>query len=197
MKSWEKSRIFLRGYAIAKDMPLTLKALEWIESYHGDQKRKDGSDYVEHPIRVAGHCVALGWNDDVTVASALLHDVPEDTNKTIGDLYLHFGEPVEKTVFYVTRMPGDCPETHFRDLASVAGRYTSPEIKLVDRCHNVSTMAGVFSPEKIAEYIRETDDYVMPLFRAVRDACPEKRQELYLVKYHLLSVRDSIAALSE
>ena len=37
--------------------------------------------------------------------------------------------------------------------------------KLIDRCHNVSSMAGVFSKEKLKAYISETRDYVIPLLR--------------------------------
>ena len=35
--------------------------------------------------------------------------------------------------------------------------------KLIDRCHNVSSMAGTFSVEKLKSYIEETRHYVLPL----------------------------------
>lgn len=45
--------------------------------------------------------------------------------------------------------------------------------KLIDRCHNVSGMAGTFSVEKLKSCIEETRNYVLPLLRRVKNRCPE------------------------
>ena len=66
--------------------------------------------------------------------------------------------------------------------------------KLIDRCHNVSSMAGTFSVEKLKSYIEETRHYVVPLLRKVKLKYPEDSEILFVLKYHMLSVVDSIDA---
>ena len=66
--------------------------------------------------------------------------------------------------------------------------------KIIDRCHNVSSMAGTFSPEKLKSYIKETRHYVLPLLRKAKDQYPEDADMLFILKYHMTSVVDSIEA---
>lgn len=64
--------------------------------------------------------------------------------------------------------------------------------KLIDRCHNVSSMAGTFTIEKLKSYIDETRDYVLPLLRQVKDTYPDESNILFILKYHITSVVDAI-----
>lgn len=64
--------------------------------------------------------------------------------------------------------------------------------KLIDRCHNVSSMAGNFSIEKQKSYIEETRTYVLPLLRKAKDCYPEESDRLFTLKYHITSVVDAI-----
>ncbi len=52
-----------------------------------------GIPYIEHPLAVAELLAAHGWTDEV-LAAALLHDVVEDSDKTVAALREQFGEPV-------------------------------------------------------------------------------------------------------
>ena len=70
--------------------------------------------------------------------------------------------------------------------------------KLIDRCHNVSSMAGTFSKEKLVSYIDETREYVLPLLRRAKLQYPEYSDALFAIKYHMVSVVDSVdAAIQE
>ena len=64
--------------------------------------------------------------------------------------------------------------------------------KLIDRCHNVSSMAGTFSVEKLRAYIDETRQYVLPLLRKIKRLYPEDSDKLFALKYHMTSVVDAI-----
>ena len=66
--------------------------------------------------------------------------------------------------------------------------------KLIDRCHNVSSMAGTFSKEKLRAYIEETRQYVLPLLRKAKVKYPADSDMLFVLKYHITSVVDSIEA---
>ena len=66
--------------------------------------------------------------------------------------------------------------------------------KLLDRCHNVSSMAGTFSEEKLKSYIEETRVHVLPMLRKAKRMYPEDADILFVLKYHIVSVVDSIDA---
>jgi hypothetical protein len=53
-------------------------------------------------------------------------------------------------------------------------------------------MAGVFTKEKIHEYIEETEVFVLPLIRKAKDEYPEFQDALFILKYHIFSVLDAI-----
>lgn len=55
-------------------------------------------------------------------------------------------------------------------------------------------MAGTFSVEKLKAYIEETRQYVIPMLRKVKQLYPEDSNILFVLKYHMLSVVDSIDA---
>ncbi len=61
---------------------------------HAGQKRFDGSDYINHPLRVM-RMVAIRGHSDLTQIVAVLHDVPEDTGMTWHELRQEgFGDEV-------------------------------------------------------------------------------------------------------
>ena len=53
--------------------------------------------------------------------------------------------------------------------------------KIIDRCHNVSSMAGTFSKEKLTAYIEETRKYVFPLLRKIKEQYPEDAEMLFVL----------------
>ena len=67
-----------------------LKAFEFAKEAHKGQKRKSGGDYIEHPILVATLLKEADLNEFV-VASGFLHDVVEDTDVSLDEIYDTFG----------------------------------------------------------------------------------------------------------
>ena len=55
-------------------------------------------------------------------------------------------------------------------------------------------MAGTFSEEKLLAYIDETRQYVLPLLRKAKTVYPEDADVLFILKYHIVSVVDSLDA---
>ena len=55
-------------------------------------------------------------------------------------------------------------------------------------------MAGTFSVAKLKAYIEETRHYVLPLLKKAKSVYPEDADILFLLKYHIVSVVDSIDA---
>ena len=68
-------------------------------------------------------------------------------------------------------------------------------VKLIDRCNNVSTMAGCFSREKLVQYIHETEDLVLPLAKVIKDEHPEYSDAAFILKYHIISVIEAVKCM--
>ena len=90
LSNWEEIYLFLKGYAIAKEMRNTLIALSIATRLHENQKRKGGAPYIIHPLEVTSYLINLGIDDDITCAAAILHDVVEDCD--ISDPYKELAE---------------------------------------------------------------------------------------------------------
>ena len=66
------------------------KAIELAKKYHEGQKRKDGSDYINHPLRVMEFLKKYDFPEELLVAG-VLHDMCEDTDITISQINEMFG----------------------------------------------------------------------------------------------------------
>ena len=191
----EKMYTYLKGYATGAGMKETLKALSYAREKHCGQMRKSGQPYIIHPLTMACNAVSMGIQEDAVIATILLHDVCEDCGVSVGEL------PVSDTVKHaVDLMTFRVMEGETKEIAK--NRYYNMLLqsreatltKLIDRCHNVSSMAGTFSVEKLKSYIEETRHYVLPLLRKVKNQYPEDSDILFVLKYHIVSVVDSIEA---
>ena len=69
------------SYTPALDKTLLFKAFQFANDAHREQKRKDGSPYITHPLEVAHLVAELGLDAD-SIMAALLHDTIEDTDAT-------------------------------------------------------------------------------------------------------------------
>ena len=153
----------------AGDSDLIGRAYAWAAAAHRAQRRKSGEPFVEHPLNVARIVARLGL-DEVSVAAALLHDVIEDTDRTLDDVEAEFGPEVAKIVDGVTKLERIEFTTRERHqaaslrkmLVAMAKDLRVLIIKLADRLHNMSTLAAL-SPSKQQQVARETLDVYAPL----------------------------------
>lgn len=73
------------------------KAIVFAMNAHAGQKRKDGGEYILHPMEVAT-IVSTMTRDEDLLAAALLHDTVEDTNVTAQDIKDNFGDRIASFV---------------------------------------------------------------------------------------------------
>ncbi len=191
----EEMYSYIKSYAAAKGMEQTLKALSFAKEKHAGQVR-DGEEkvpYIYHPLLVSCHALALGLNDDDLIAAALLHDVCEDCEVLPGELPV--GEEARQAVVLLTKDPSPERKTQRskeKYFEGIAGNRIAIMVKLLDRCSNVSSMSPAFSPKKMARYIRETEEWIYPLFEKARAACPQYSDQLFLIQYHTASLVQSL-----
>ena len=151
------------------DPALIQRAYVFADHAHRDQLRKSGEPYISHPIAVAAILADLGL-DDVTIASALLHDAVEDTGVSVEDLARDFGTEVAEIVDGVTKLDrirftskeAQQAASMRKMLMAMARDARVLLIKLADRLHNMRTIAAM--PEwKQKRTAQETLDIYSPL----------------------------------
>ncbi|MGH9165761.1 MAG: RelA/SpoT family protein [Acidimicrobiales bacterium] len=148
---------------------LIRRAYDRAEQAHTGQVRNSGEAYIHHPVAVATIVAGLGL-DDVTIASALLHDAVEDTGVTVEDLAREFGPEVAAIVDGLTKLErihfdsrqAQQAATMRKMLVAMAKDWRVLIIKLADRLHNLRTIAAM--PEhKQKRTAQETLDIYAPL----------------------------------
>lgn len=182
---------YLKGYFSALKWDDALNALTFAKRAHDGQFRKSGEPYLVHPLTITCHAMALGVKSETVAAAGLLHDVVEDCGVRVDQLPVK-NPDIKDVVRRLTHVKSVPLDAYYAEIAN------SPEatlVKLFDRCDNVSTMAGVFRTEKTLDYIKETDDYVMPLHRKAKDYWPQYSDALFVLKYHIRSVDDGLRAV--
>jgi GTP pyrophosphokinase len=165
-----------------RQIDVVSRAYKMAAKAHAPQFRKSGEPYIVHPLAVARIVADLGL-DEVTVASALLHDAVEDTRIELDDIQRAFGSDVAAIVDGVTKLDRvrfDSREAaqaaSFRKMiVAMAKDIRVLIIKLCDRLHNLRTIAALpdWKQERTA---RETLDIYAPL--AHRLGMQELKQQL-------------------
>ena len=151
------------------DMAILQRAVEYASNKHIDQKRKDGSPYIIHPLAVAEIVAEMGLDMDA-VLGALLHDCIEDTDASHEDIEKLFGQTVAELVEGVTKLTranfSSSEQAQMENLRKMFMAMSKDIrvvlIKIADRLHNMRTMQYQ-TPAKQISKCRETMDIYAPL----------------------------------
>jgi len=153
---------------------------------HSTQRRENGDPYFTHPVAVAG--ILAGYRLDVaSIATALLHDVVEDTSYKLPEIEAKFGREIAGLVDGVTKLTrlelqSDRTKQaeNFRKLVLAMSRDIRVLlVKLADRLHNMRTLHFVRDPDKRKRVSRETMEIYAPLAERIgMDAIKTELQTL-------------------
>lgn len=181
----------VKAYDKDVDEALLNRAYIFSMKAHGSQKRASGDPYFLHPLEVADILTEMKLDGD-TIATALLHDVVEDTVATIDEIQELFGDKVAELVDGVTKLSKIELQTesvrqaeNFRKfLLAMSNDIRVLLVKLADRCHNMRTLNFIKKPEKRRRIALETLEIYAPL--AERIGMHEMKDELeHLAFEHL------------
>ena len=191
----DKMYTYVKTYATMKGMTQTLRVLPYARDLHKNQYRKgkDKIPYIYHPLLLCCHALALGLEEDDLISTALLHDVCEDCGILPSELPVN--EETRKAVDLLTRKKssnGDASNDFEAYYAGIIGNKIATIVKLLDRCNNISGMATGFSKEKMIRYIEETETFIYPIMRKARAIYPVYSNQIFLIKYHMMSVMESL-----
>src|SRR5210317_575992 len=157
----------------ADDKKLIRKAFDIALDGHKNQRRKSGEAYIFHPIAVAKIVAQEIGLDATSIASALLHDVVEDSpDYNIEDIENLFGKTVATIVDGLTKISSLSKEKEM-DVSLQAENFRKMLltlnddvrviiIKIADRLHNMQTMDAM-RPDKQIKIASETLYIYAPL----------------------------------
>jgi GTP pyrophosphokinase len=153
-----------------KKFEIIIKAFKYADQAHRGVLRHSGEPYLMHPLAVAlivSEEMGLG---STSVASALLHDVVEDTDYSVDDVKNLFGEKIAQIVDGLTKISGGIfaeaistqAENMRKLLLTMSDDIRVILIKIADRLHNMRTL-GSLLPAKQYKITGETMFLYAPL----------------------------------
>ena len=148
-----------------------LRAYQIAKKAHAGTRRKSGEPYIFHPLAVALIAVKEVGLGPIAVVCALLHDVVEDTEITLDELRMVFGDRVAVIVDGVTKIndvmvmqqtDSKQAENYRKILLSMCNDAYVIFLKLCDRLHNMRTLGSMKDTKKLA-IASETSYLYIPL----------------------------------
>ena len=132
----------------SKEKKVIYQSLVIAYNGHDGQIRKSGEPYIHHPIEVAKIVAKDIGLDYISIASALLHDVVEDTDVTFKDLNGSVGYEISRIVNGLTKIStlkknedySIQAENYRRMLLTLHKDIRVILIKTADRLHNMRTI---------------------------------------------------------
>ncbi len=190
----------VRAYDRDADEDILNRAYIFAMKAHGGQTRQSGDPYFSHPLAVAAILTELRA-DPATVVTALLHDVVEDTDYTVGDIQTHFGAEIARLVDGVTKLSrielrdeaSKQAENFRKFVVAMADDVRVLLVKLADRLHNMRTLHYITNVDKRQRISLETMEIYAPL--AGRIGVQRFREELEDIAFRELSA-DAYATIS-
>lgn len=156
---------------------------------HEGVTRRSGEPYIIHPITVAEILIDMKL-DEESIASALLHDVVEDTPVTFKQIKQEFGEEVEKLVKGVSKINRvNFTDKYTLEMDSLKRLFIAMSkdlrvilIKLADRLHNIRTVQYL-KPDKRVKFCQETMSVFVPLAERMGFSPMKREMEDICFKY--------------
>lgn len=156
------------------ELPTIERALVFAATAHAGQVDKAGRPYIFHPVGVAA---SLLHTDAVSVCVALLHDVVEDTDVTIGEIEAEFGSEVAEPVALLTKPDSKAEPGSRRDdaqyddyLDGICADPVAARVKLADVRHNLGRLEHL--DDETAERLRRKYEPRVARLEAVVEANP-------------------------
>ncbi len=131
------------------NVELVRRGFAFAEAAHQGQMRSSGEPYISHPLQTAITLAEMHMPVAIIVAG-LLHDVPEDTPRTIEEITAEFGEDISSMVEGITKLSKikyRGIERYIENLCkmflAMAADVRVVFIKFADRLHNLQTLGSI------------------------------------------------------
>ena len=153
-----------------RKVEIITKAFNVAKEAHKGVRRRSGEPYIMHPLavaRIVSREMGLG---STSISAALLHDVVEDTDLTVEDIRMMFGDKIAQIVDGLTKISSgmfgenvSAQAENFRKLLlTMSEDIRVVLIKIADRLHNMRTLSSL-TPAKQFKITGETMYVYAPL----------------------------------
>ncbi len=135
------------------------KALIFAKEKHSGQKRKNGEDYINHPLKVAIMLSDAGYGIDYVLAG-IFHDLLEDTDATEEEILTLSNKDVLESVKLLTKTKGVSGKDY---IDKILKNPIAKAVKNADRIQNLQdAMDG--DPKFAIRYAKNTKEYYVKKF---------------------------------
>lgn len=131
------------------------KYIKFMKEKHGDQKRKDGKPYYEHPLKVCEMIMEKGYPLDYQIV-ALFHDLLENTNTTYDEIENLTNSNIANAVKLLTKEYGYDMENY---ISRILINDITRVVKVADRINNLRECL-VLDDGFITRYVVESEEYI-------------------------------------
>lgn len=148
------------------------RAIKFAVKAHQGQKRKDGVDFICHPMSVGYMMKELGV-DDKYVIIGILHDVIEDTSYNYNDIKERFGEEIADGVKSISE-DKKIKDYRLRKTAFMAQLKNLDKnmiyIECADKLHNL-LYDYAKDPNKLNEYSEHRRWFYFEMQKIINEKC--------------------------
>jgi GTP pyrophosphokinase len=136
---------------------------------------------------MACYATALGLREDNTIATILLHDVPEDCGIPVD--YLPVNSAIKNAVKHMTiqrfKTDTDKIETKCRYFNELLESREALICKALDRYNNLSDAPLSLSAAAVGKNIAETEVLLMPILKEAKAIYPDLADALFIMRTNL------------
>ena len=133
------------------------RAFSIAKQAHASMRRRSGEPFIFHPLNVAIIAVKEIGLGATGIVCALLHDVVEDTDTTLDDLRMIFGDRVARIIDGLTKIDNIFDtqtnsiqaENFKKILLAMADDVYVIFLKLCDRLHNMRTLGSMSNSKQL------------------------------------------------
>lgn len=186
-------------------------AISLAEKYHKGQKRRNGTDYIQHCDSVLNILKKCNFKEENLLIAAVLHDICEDTNIDNLKISKLFGERIGFVINALSKNKKPQKENATQTLSNkhdgnqedfnyrfwmYINRFSSGIkndpyilfIKMADQIDNLATIE-VFSKKKQERKLREIEEFFLPIYERVSNELDIKYKKQYLsLKSQLIQI---------
>lgn len=193
IENYIKSKTALRYWLLGRNYIKAVEAMDYALDYHKGLRKDKITPEFQHQVFIANFIrvyESLLIYPEETFVTIFLHDIMEDYNISVEEISNIFGSIVGESVYKVSKIyKGSKKEQafYFNEISKCS---IASVVKGADRVHNINSMLGVFSDDRVSQYVEETEKYIIPMLRNSRHSF-HKQEAVYenLKQYLFLATR--------
>lgn len=162
---FEKDYTALKHYLIGRSYHSTLAAIGIAQKYHTGTRKDGKTPEFHHQVRICFTIIGLRdvEHEEKCLTAAILHDLFEDYDVSLEDVRPQLEKLCDfsELIFHLQLLN----KHNTPNIMDLACDPVASIDKGADNCDNTLTMTGVFSIEKMRDYIARTEREILPMLK--------------------------------